>query len=82
MVNGQPEYLCGLEVDGHFEPGGQLHGQFGRLYALENAIDNGVWRRGRALRKDTPLGRPVQTTGSIMTIPFLGGLHHQYARMT
>jgi transposase InsO family protein len=33
-----------------------------------------------ALRKDTPLGRPVQTTGSIMTIPFLGGLHHQYAR--
>jgi transposase InsO family protein len=35
-----------------------------------------------ALRKDTPLGRPVQTTGSIMTIPFLGGLHHQYARTT
>jgi transposase InsO family protein len=34
-----------------------------------------------ALAKDTPLGRPVQTTGSIMTIPFLGGLHHQYARM-
>jgi hypothetical protein len=23
----------------------------------------------------------VQPTGSIMTIPFLGGLHHQYARM-
>jgi transposase InsO family protein len=35
-----------------------------------------------ALRKDTPLGRPVQTTGSIMTIRFLGGLHHQYARTT
>src|SRR5512143_1754654 len=34
-----------------------------------------------ALGKDTPLGRPVQTTGTIMTIPFLGGLHHQYARM-
>ena len=33
-----------------------------------------------ALGKDTPLGRPVQTTGSIITIPFLGGLHHQYAR--
>src|SRR6266446_6521660 len=29
-----------------------------------------------ALGKDTPLGRRVQTTGSIMTIPFLGGLHH------
>ena len=35
-----------------------------------------------ALGKDTPLGRPVQATGSIMTIPFLGGLHHQYARTT
>jgi transposase InsO family protein len=34
-----------------------------------------------ALEKDAPLGRPVQTTGSIMTIPFLGGLHHQYARI-
>jgi transposase InsO family protein len=34
-----------------------------------------------ALEKDAPLGRPVQTIGSIMTIPFLGGLHHQYARM-
>ena len=34
-----------------------------------------------APRKDTRLGRPVQTAGSIMTIPFLGGLHHQYARM-
>jgi transposase InsO family protein len=33
-----------------------------------------------ALGKDTPLGRPVQATGSIMTIPLLGGLHHQYAR--
>jgi hypothetical protein len=34
-----------------------------------------------ALEKDAPLGRPVQTTGSIMTIPFLSGLHHQYARI-
>jgi len=34
-----------------------------------------------ALGNDTPLGRPVQATGSIVTIPFLGGLHHQYARM-
>jgi transposase InsO family protein len=33
-----------------------------------------------ALGKDTPLGRPAQATGSIITIPFLGGLHHQYAR--
>ena len=34
-----------------------------------------------ALAKDAPLGRPVQATGSIVAIPFLGGLHHQYARM-
>jgi transposase InsO family protein len=34
-----------------------------------------------ALAKDAPDGRPVQTTGSIVAIPFLGGLHHQYARM-
>jgi transposase InsO family protein len=35
-----------------------------------------------ALAKDAPLGRPVQATGSIVAIRFLGGLHHQYARMT
>jgi transposase InsO family protein len=34
-----------------------------------------------ALTKDAPDGRAVQTTGSIVAIPFLGGLHHQYARM-
>jgi transposase InsO family protein len=34
-----------------------------------------------ALAKDSPLGRPIQTTESVIAIPFLGGLHHQYARM-
>src|SRR5882762_9844904 len=34
-----------------------------------------------ALAKDSPLGRPIQTTGSVMAIPFLGGLHHRYARI-
>jgi hypothetical protein len=34
-----------------------------------------------ALAKDAPISRPVQTTGSIAVIPFLGSLHHQYARM-
>jgi hypothetical protein len=34
-----------------------------------------------ALAKDAPVSRPVQTIGSIVAIPFLGGLHHQYARL-
>ena len=34
-----------------------------------------------ALTKDSPLGRPVQTIGSIMAIPFLGGLHPRDARI-
>jgi transposase InsO family protein len=34
-----------------------------------------------ALEKDAPLGRPVQTTGWVVAVPFLGGLHHQYARI-
>jgi transposase InsO family protein len=33
-----------------------------------------------ALAKDTPLGRPVQAVGCIMSVPLLGGLHHQYVR--
>src|SRR3979490_3360315 len=33
-----------------------------------------------ALDKNAPLGRPVQTTGSVVAIPLLGGLHHQYTR--
>jgi transposase InsO family protein len=35
-----------------------------------------------ALVKDATLGRPVQTTGPVVAIRFLGGLHHRYARMT
>jgi len=34
-----------------------------------------------ALAKDAPIARPVQATGSIVAIPLLGRLHHQYARM-
>jgi Integrase core domain len=30
-----------------------------------------------ALDKDTPLGRAVQRSGSIVAIPILSGLHHQ-----
>jgi transposase InsO family protein len=34
-----------------------------------------------ALAKDAPLRRSVQMTGSVVVLPLLGGLHHQYARM-
>ena len=34
-----------------------------------------------ALDKDTPLGRLVQCSGSIVAIPILSGLHHHYVRI-
>ena len=34
-----------------------------------------------SLDKDTPIGRVVQSVGSITCRPVLGGLHHQYARI-
>lgn len=34
-----------------------------------------------ALQKDAPLKRAVQPIGSVVAIPVLGGLHHQYVRI-
>ena len=34
-----------------------------------------------ALNKDCPLERPIQRFGSVVAIPVLAGLHHQYARI-
>jgi transposase InsO family protein len=34
-----------------------------------------------ALAGDTPLGRPVMTSGPARAVPILGGLHHHYVRM-
>jgi transposase InsO family protein len=34
-----------------------------------------------ALQKDAPLRRAVQRTGSIVAIPVLAELHHQYVRI-
>jgi hypothetical protein len=34
-----------------------------------------------ALDKDAPLRRPAQKLGRIMSVPWLGGLHHQYVWM-
>jgi transposase InsO family protein len=37
-------------------------------------------RTHRSLDKDSPVSRPVQRTGIIVSHPILGGLHHRYAR--
>ena len=34
-----------------------------------------------SLHKDAPLHRAVQRSGTIITMPVLGGLHHRYARI-
>ena len=37
-------------------------------------------RTHRALEKDSPVSRPVQRTGTVMSNAVLGGLHHHYVR--
>lgn len=39
-----------------------------------------LYRTHLGLDKETPLGRPIQTSGKIIAIPKLGGLHHAYVR--
>jgi len=34
-----------------------------------------------SLNKDSPVTRPIETIGSILPVPILGGLHHQHARI-
>src|SRR5499433_1003978 len=34
-----------------------------------------------SLDKDAPISRAVQTVGRVVSVPMLGGLHHQYARI-
>ena len=34
-----------------------------------------------SLRKDAPIGRPIQRPGAIVAIPILAGLHHEYVRI-
>jgi transposase InsO family protein len=38
-------------------------------------------RTHRSLDKDSPVSRPVQRTGCIVSHALLGGLHHQYCRI-
>jgi transposase InsO family protein len=41
---------------------------------------NNKYRTHLGLNKDSPEGRPIQTTGTIDKIPFLNGLHNYYYR--
>ena len=38
-------------------------------------------RTHRSLAKDSPNGRPIERSGTIVVQPILGGLHHRYARI-
>jgi hypothetical protein len=40
-----------------------------------------VTRTHLSLNKDAPSPRAVQATGHIISLPILGGLHHQYCRI-
>ena|SRR6266478_425562 len=40
-----------------------------------------VWADSARLRKDAPLRRGVQGSGTIITTPILFGLHHHYGRI-
>jgi len=57
---------------------GELH--LRRVLASYAAYYNQT-RTHLALQKDAPLRRAVQRSGSIVAIPILAGLHHQYVRI-
>ena len=79
--NGHVERLIGSirrECLDHVVALGEGHVR--HLIANYQAYYNGV-RTHVALDKDAPLRRPPQTVGEIASIPWLGGLHHQYTRM-
>jgi len=80
--NGHVERLIGSirrECLDHIVVLGETH--LRHLLASYAAYHNEV-RTHLALDKDAPLHRPVQTIGFITSIGLLGGLHHQYIRMT
>lgn len=80
--NGHMERLIGSirrECLDHVVVLGEAH--LRRILAAYAAYYNEV-RTHLALGKDAPLRRPVQSVGRIVPVPFVGGLHHQYVRMT
>jgi len=76
--NGYAERLIGTirrECVDHLIAFGEAHlRQILREYAV---YYNGA-RTHRALNLDAPVHRPIQGTGTIMSRPVLGGLHHQW----
>jgi len=79
--NGHVERLIGSirrECLDHVLVLGEAH--LRRILTAYAAYYNGA-RTHLALGKDTSLGRTVQSVGPIVSVPILGGLHHQYVRI-
>ena len=79
--NGHVERLIGSirrECPDHVVVLGAAH--LRRILSAYSAYYNEV-RTHLALGKDAPLGRPIQSVGPVVSVPMLGGLHHQYLRM-
>lgn len=80
--NGHVERLIGSirrECLDHVVVFGEAH--LRRILAAYALYYNHV-RTRLALGKDAPFGRPVQALGRSVSVPILGGLHHQYVRIT
>lgn len=58
----------------------QSHRRFQYRGSCDVGFYNGV-RTHLALDKDTPLSRPAQIVGRIVSVTWLGGLHRQYVWM-
>lgn len=79
--NGQVERLIGSirrEYLDHMIVSGEAHMR--RILKTYAAYYNEV-RTHLSLGKDAPNFRRSETVGSVVAIPILGGLHHQYVRV-
>ena len=56
-------------------------GHLRRVLRAYASYYNGVWTH-RSLNKDAPVHRPTQRIGILRSHPILGGLHHQYVRIS
>ena len=79
--NGYAEQLIGSirrECLDHVIVFGEQH--LRRVLRSYQQYYNGT-RTHLSLAKDAPLPRAIQTVGSILPLPVLGGLHHHYVRI-